>query len=413
MTDKNTILYIGNFSFPNGNAAGKRVYANGKLLRELGYDVIFVGTDKEAGDSQALMNTEREFDGFAYYGLPYPRGNRDWLKFGSVFRGVLGFLSAKNLTESLCLVIYYGSPSLSLFDAKLIGYCRAHKIKVVADCTEWAYPRTGCLLFDVVKWADTTYQKAYVNRRADGIMAISSYLANYYSAHGRLTVTIPPLSSVECCFPENGRDLKAGPAIIYAGLTLGKSRQIKDRNRLKDRIDRTVELLCKARQHGCRFTFDIYGFTKEEYLEAIPSQIQHVEELGPDIVFHGYRPNAEVTQAVAHSDFTILLRDVNRGTSAGFPTKVSESISCGTPVITTRTSDLEQYIVEGRSGYFLDLTDELRAVGQLESILALTANDVRLMKDFCRSANPFYYRKFAGVLGEFVNRVIYSGKLQE
>ncbi len=35
------VLYIGNFSFPFGNAAGKRVYANGKILKELGYDVNF------------------------------------------------------------------------------------------------------------------------------------------------------------------------------------------------------------------------------------------------------------------------------------------------------------------------------------------------------------------------------------
>lgn len=31
---KKTVLYIGNFSFPLGNAAGKRVYANGKMLKE-------------------------------------------------------------------------------------------------------------------------------------------------------------------------------------------------------------------------------------------------------------------------------------------------------------------------------------------------------------------------------------------
>ena len=28
------IIYIGNFSFPLGNAAGKRVYGNGKLFNE-------------------------------------------------------------------------------------------------------------------------------------------------------------------------------------------------------------------------------------------------------------------------------------------------------------------------------------------------------------------------------------------
>lgn len=413
MTDgvyrKRTILYVGNFSFPYGNAAGQRVYANGKLLRELGYEVLFMGTNKDVGGRGQIASTGKEFDGFAYYNFPYPSGNLDWLKYRSAFGGLLGFLSAKNLTKSLCLVIYYGSPSLSLFDTELVRYCRAHKIKVVADCADWLFARTDNPLFDVVKWVDTTYQIAYANRRADGVIAISTYLADYYATHGLLTVTIPPLSLIECPFQESDHVVKARPVITYAGSPFRRNQQVRDCSSLKDRIDKTISLLCKARQSGCEFTFNIYGFTKEEYLQAIPSQWEYVEQLGSDIVFHGHRPNEEVTEAVANSDFTILLRDVNRGTTAGFPTKVSESISCGTPVITTKTSDLEHYVVEGKSGYFLDLTDEARAVKRLQMILALTADEVLLMKTYCRSANPFYYRKFAGILGEFVNRVIYRG----
>lgn len=48
----NTIYYVGNFKFPNGNAAGKRVYANSLLFQSLGYKVIVVGYKK----------TEEKFD---------------------------------------------------------------------------------------------------------------------------------------------------------------------------------------------------------------------------------------------------------------------------------------------------------------------------------------------------------------
>jgi len=170
-----------------------------------------------------------------------------------------------------------------------------------------------------------------------------------------------------------------------------------------------MQYVCRARQRGSEFTVNIYGFTKEEYLGAIPSQVQYVEELGSDIIFQGYRPYEEVTEAVASSDFTILSRDVNRGSTAGLPTKVLESIGCGMAAIETRTSDLEQYIVEGRSGYFLGMTDAARSVERLQTVLALTADEVLLMKTYCRSANLLYYRKFVCLLGGFVNRVLYSG----
>ena len=51
---KKTVLYIGNFSFPLGITAGKRVYTNGKILKELGYEVNFIGMDKEVSHLELL-----------------------------------------------------------------------------------------------------------------------------------------------------------------------------------------------------------------------------------------------------------------------------------------------------------------------------------------------------------------------
>ncbi|MGV8148985.1 MAG: hypothetical protein ACLKAK_10085 [Alkaliphilus sp.] len=89
---KKTVLYIGNFAFPLGNAAGKRVYANGKILKELGFEVIFIGTSKEIETFQTLEETKREYDGFTHYNLPYPRRSVDWLNYKKVFSTVVAFL---------------------------------------------------------------------------------------------------------------------------------------------------------------------------------------------------------------------------------------------------------------------------------------------------------------------------------
>lgn len=43
---KGTILYIGGFELPDKNAAAQRVVANAKALRDLNYNVVFIGITK-------------------------------------------------------------------------------------------------------------------------------------------------------------------------------------------------------------------------------------------------------------------------------------------------------------------------------------------------------------------------------
>jgi len=47
---------------------------------------------------------------------------------------------------------------------------------------------------------------------------------------------------------------------------------------------------------------------------------------------------------IKQANFSIIIRDTNRVTLAGFPTKFVESIACGTPVITNENSDIGDYI---------------------------------------------------------------------
>ena len=41
-----TIIYIGGFELPDKNAAAQRIIGNSYALKELGYEVIFLGVSK-------------------------------------------------------------------------------------------------------------------------------------------------------------------------------------------------------------------------------------------------------------------------------------------------------------------------------------------------------------------------------
>ena len=45
-------------------------------------------------------------------------------------------------------------------------------------------------------------------------------------------------------------------------------------------------------------------------------------------------------------------------TMAGFPTKFVESISCGVPVIMNDTSDIRQYLSDGKNGILIELSSD-------------------------------------------------------
>lgn len=402
------ILYIGNFSFPLGNAAGKRVYANGKLLRKLGYKVIFIGVDKEIQSNLKLIDTKSKYDGFEYYNFSYPKSKLDWANFNCLFDKLCDLFENENLILELDLLIYYGSPTISLFITKLIKYCKKNNIKIISDCVDWLTVKTNNPIFNIIKWADNTYQKSILNKRVDGVITISKFLERYYKKAGMKTVVIPPLS------PRNHECLKLSKhnhkVIVYAGVPFRKGQIIKNLSTLKDRIDTTIELLYKAKQNDAKFVFNVFGFTKEEYLEVIPSQLKYIDSLKDSIIFHGIKPNEEVIKEIEKADFTILIRDINRDTSAGFPTKVSESISCGTPVITTKTSDLEDYIFEGENGYFLNTQDKSTMVNQIMKILTLDKKEINFMKKNCYESNLFDYSNFIHSMEGFLIDLNMNGK---
>lgn len=393
------IIYIGNFFFPMGNAAGKRVYANGKILQKLGYNVLFIGQDKQLCCDKCLKSTENLYDGFYHYAYSYPRTNVEWMRYKKAFNLLVEFVE-QDLINNLEFIIIYGSPRFSFFNTLLIKYFKRRGVRIIADSVDWLTTKTNNIFFDIVKTFHYSYQNSYINKCSDGVIVISEYLEAYYKNAGIKTVLIPPLSVIDNeLILINNENYKT---LVYAGLPFRKGQVIRDLNTLKDRIDKTIVLLYKVKEKGGNFVFNIYGFTKDEYLKVIPSQVKYVEGLGKSIQFHGMKLNEEVTKEISKADFTILVRDVNRDTTAGFPTKISESISCGTPVITTKTSDLENYIIDGVHGFYINIDDENEAVKEVINAISSKRENILNMKMNCINSKAFYFEKYIGRLERFI-----------
>lgn len=395
---KNIVLYIGGFILPEGNAAAQRVMANAKILRELGYEVIFLGTVKrDLEKGKKILQTKRDVYGFEAYEIVYPSSYVSW--FNHLF-------STKEVNrliqhigeENIFGVIAYNYPSIPL--KKLLRFCRKNEIKLLSDCTEWAVLEGRVNLKDRVKNYDTNYRMEKIHPKLDGMIAISRYLFDYYQERMQQVILLPPLVNKKdakwkieesIILEENFIQL------VYAG---------SPGNGNKDRIDRVIETLSKIKdQVNRKVILNIIGITKAQYLEDfnkkdIPKNIKS------NIRFKGRVPHSKALQYIKKAHYSIFIRDKNKITTAGFPTKFVESICCGTPVLTTKTSNIGEYLIEGEFGFFLDDSSDEKLEQTLIKALVVSKDNFRNMKEICCTTYIFDITAHKNRLEQFFPKVL-------
>ena len=379
------ILYIGNFDQCNRSAAGKRVYGNKLLLNNCGYNVKLVG--KNVTNAKSI-----EDEDFLYF------PNYSTYCYKKYVRWLENYIKSRNINP-IC-IIRYGSPSIALFDLELSKYCTRKDIPLVVDAVDWLNVDGGSILFKFVKKIDTWLEKAVLNKRADGIIVISKYLSNIYKAHSK-TIIIPPLIEKTKENISTNEILK----LVYAGCPFRKGIKINNIHSIKDRLDLVVETICEIEKKS-NVKLDIYGLTKEEYLVAFPDH-KSILEKDDSIRFYGTKPMAYVQNEISKADFTILLRERNRSTMAGFPTKIVESISLGTPVITTDTSDLKDYIENGKQGFFVDICNKDSLIEAMTEICNMDRSQIYEMKLECKRLGiRFLPQSFVTAMNSFLKCIL-------
>lgn len=314
MKRRKTILYIGGFQLPDKNAAAQRVLANAKALQAIGYNVIFINA---LTDCEEITPTWIMYEDFQCY--EYKRENQ--LKY----LVSISFIKAIIEQKKVDCVIAYNYPAIAL--ERLRRYCVRNKVRCIGDVSEWYVP-VGNVFYKLIKYFDTEFRMKYVHPRLDAVIAISEYLYVYYKEKVH-TVQIPPLVDLEedkwkAKKDSNTKQVK----LIYAGSPSAQKEKL-------DVIVRQVSQMSKQQD----IELKIVGITKDEFQEIYGITCEE-----KNIVFLGRQSNREVIRLVTESDFSIIYREDNKVVKAGFPTKVVESISAGTPVIANKFSNITDYL---------------------------------------------------------------------
>ena len=122
-------------------------------------------------------------------------------------------------------------------------------------------------------------------------------------------------------------------------------------------------------------------------------------------MFEGRKPRSEVLRQVAGSDFAFLLRPSDeRYAKAGFPTKVVESLSLGTPMLCNLSSDLAIYLKDGENSILINDCSADACCSALRRILALSREQMNRMRLSARKTaeDAFDWRKYKRVVELFI-----------
>ncbi len=357
-----SIIYIGGFELPDKNAAAQRVIANAKLLREMGFEVSFIGISKD------IENAPREVEGFKSNPVPYPTGTKEWM------RQIFTFVETDAiLKRNPDYVVLYNFPAIA--SLRILKACHKKDIKVIHDLTEWEIA-SGWSPREIIRKIDINLRMHYCMKKMDGIIAISRYLYEYYSRYTK-TIFVPPTVDITNSKFDRNRQLIVNTPIqlVYAG-SIGRGN--------KDRLDYVVNAVCK--ENALRLI--VVGLTEKQYLEAYGSLPNDCD----NVIFKGRVSHQEAVRIVCESDFQLLIRENSLKNKAGFPTKFVESMSCCTPLIATVVSNICDYLVDGHNGFIVNEKNTLQSV--LEKVSKLSKEDIVDMKKQCRGYMGFDYRNF-------------------
>lgn len=376
------IFYIGEFDFNRKNANAVRIINNCKALLA-------------SGNIEIKLIGYSDIPGFYEGDLPVlnvKRGKNVFQKlFFFIFRSLFIIrLLQKNIGKD-GLIIYYGTSARILLP--LLVFCKLRRLKLVTDVVEWRdynhlpLGKFGPVALDVYLCINHLIPKC------DGVIAISSYLFNYFKNNGLTAVRIPLLVDTRCQDEESGiiPDFdKNYLNLIYAGFP-GQ----------KDLLFNVIDAIERLSAEGVLIKFHLLGPTNEQLRSFSRNGFSDA------IICYGKISQDKVPFFLKRADYSVLLRPDKRYANAGFPTKFVESLNSGLPVIANYTSDLAYFLKDGYNGFVVGDCSVHTLMEKIKYILSVDKNTIDQLRINARQTviDNFDFRLYSNDLSEFISQI--------
>ena len=384
------ILFLTTSRFTDGSAGAEREIVLGKLLRSLGYTVFFCTL------SDANFGEIHIYDGFEFV---------SFRKSGtSAFQRSLNYLNYKKNLKHLLFRKFTNQIFEQIFVTDIpwnaleyiFKYAKNRNIGLVHNSVEWYSPeefKTGRFAISYI--LNYLLNTSFI-RPPYKVIGISSYLSDFFLTRGIKSIRMPFI--VDTTSIKHDQKNSFGKLVLlYAG-NAGR----------KDNLKEIIEgLSFLSYDELNRIEFRIFGVSYDTMINICKVDKIIFEKLKQYLKIFG-RVNREVVLSnLQEAHFTLLLRsNKQRYAKAGFPSKVTESLASGTPVICNITSDLALYINDGTEGLIVPNCSPSAFASTIRKALLLTPEEIVRMQLAARKCaeTKLDYRNFSETMKLFLDK---------
>lgn len=327
---KHKILFFGSFVSPDKSAGAIRVINFAKMAVRNNYDVYISSFMKEYEENVIYRYSNGIFL------MPYAKPASNILKKAHLYlnpkREIKTILRRfkDDLPDSI--IIYSVFP---LSGIKVIRkFCKLNNIKLIFDIVESHSLSQQKFTSFFSAFIPNKIQNNLVIKRGDNVIAISSHLKEKFTDKECQTIQIPFINDVNNFefFPLPNlreRSNKFKSYFLYVGNPF----------RGKDLITSVIKAFSKLENdEACLI---VAGINDEGLMLNEKITKNTLLKSSKNVVLLGKVPHKEIPFLYSLADYSILIRNPNKESAkAGFPTKVSESLAFGVPVVTNISSDL-------------------------------------------------------------------------
>lgn len=369
--------------FPFGTAYSSRVLHFAKLFKEAGYDVVVLALFSKSNTS----NSDYEI----FENIKYRILCKNKSRIGIFKKHKLILEAIKNEIANTSTII---NQFLFLNGSDPVLYkkikSRFHTNFVFESC-EWYDVSSYKLGFFDIRYHlfQNSIKHEYIKNNK--IIAISSFLKNYYlaknpNANVVFIPTILDLTTTHFSFYSNEEKIH----FMFAG-TFGGNKELFD------------EFLSAISEFSSdKISVDIYG-CKEDLFYKIIRDKNVAKKVQDMITCHGFVEQSTIANEYCKADFSIIFRPNRRSSNAGFPTKLAESMACGTPVIANNTGDIGLFIKDGFNGFVVNnKKDDIYNL--ICKILEMKTEDrINMKKNARKTAESFFdYKRYIESITELL-----------
>ena len=385
-------VLIGAFAFPHGDASSNRLLSLAKTFREAGYQPLVLN-DAKGSTPLANDGQVRDCDDVPYVCLR----QRGKTRLGRlIFRTLRPFrvlitLRRLGLRSGQIIWISVAAPTYSVSLHLVLTY--VFHSRVILDIVE----RHDRVQF--VRGLRDPYliRHRYVMWLArwlpHKLIVISTDLERCYSKFQPTFVLPPSIDAAE--YVDHAPSYSSNVLeILYAG--------VPDRKDLLGTILRGIARLDDRERSRIRLT--IAGLSDTQLACQPGVDRRMLAGIGEMVRTVGVKSRAEIHQYLRRSHFSILIRPITGYSTAGFPSKVPESLAAGCPVILNFTSDLQSYLRDGYEAIVCAGPGAVDVASALQRALGLSAQERSSMSVAARelAVSRFDYHVWASPLADFL-----------